>query len=186
MAQIVPSTAQKQALYGPVDPGTGHIRHSTVPYPPCHARYGRYATMALLYRTVPCPVLSMLPCYATLDRLVDSGSLVLLVRWIGPTACRVAPARALPDGGVVHRDKGNPRELALVESPSALVRYWSMSNPRDRALVGLSTEALFSPLFWVIFEVPVEGACGGCHFCDEKWVKKGPPSMRFFVNNFLE
>ena len=157
MAQIVPSTAQKQALYGPVDPGTGHIRHSTVPYPPCHARYGRYATMALLYRTVPCPVLSMLPCYATLDRLVDSGSLVLLVRWIATAVCRAAPCQ-----GSARRGSGSPRQGQSTGTGSGGVTFRSgpllVYEQSTRSGPG---GALYGGPFFTLVLGHFRGACRG-------------------------
>lgn len=101
------------ALYGPKTGPLGSCRPRNRPLAsvaPCHIHHATPGTGLLPYRAVlcycaPCPVQTVSPVWTTLDRLVDSGSLVLLVRWIGPTACRVAPCQ-----GSARRGSGSPRQ----------------------------------------------------------------------------
>lgn len=130
---------------------------------------------------VPCPVQTVSPVWTTLDRLVDSGSLDLLDRPIAPATCRLVPCQGSARRGSGSLAQGQSTGTGSGGDPfragANAVYYQSVRTGPGGALC---RSPFFTPVLGH-FRGPCRGLCRGCHFCDEKWVKKGLLSMRFLL-----
>lgn len=136
---------------------------------------------AVLCYGVPCPVQTVSPVWTTLDPLVDSGSLDLLDRPIAPATCRGAPCQGSARRGSGSLAQGQSTGTGSGGDPfragANAVYYQSVRTGPGGALC---RSPFFTPVLGH-FRGPCRGLCRGCHFCDEKWVKKGLLSMRFLL-----